>query len=224
MWRVNLKALLQLREELKHLSILEKITQVDVTNYQNIAQTILEPVLHTSRQNVNFGEDISYMLHLCALAVKFLCLGLLSYSQAHVGAIHLFFLDTSQRSVLLRGTIEKHIKIMVTLKLLHALWICQMLECLIVALSLRFRNTAYKDIATIQRIAGVRNEERPRNFFFAPDFLVVVGLPAEVPVTTVPPPTVPVPPVFAALFCDVVITSTVSIDRAVTVHSCPIAV
>ena len=77
--------------------------------------------------------------------------------------------------------------------------------------------------------------------------MVVAGLPAKVPVTTVPPVTVPpttvpevlvttVPPVtvppttvpallvLVAMACDVVATSNALIDRAVTVHSCPIAV
>jgi hypothetical protein len=99
--------------------------------------------------------------------------------------------------------------------------------------------TAYKDVATPQRMARARSEEIRVVVFFAPDFVVVAGLPAKVPVTTVPPVTVPpatVPPVivpptivpaplvFVALVCDVVATSNALIDRAVTVHSCPIAV
>jgi hypothetical protein len=101
------------------------------------------------------------------------------------------------------------------------------------------KHTAYKDITTPQRIAGARSEERRRVVFLVPDFVVVAGPPAEVPVTTVPPVTVPpvtVPPVtvpptivpaplvFVVLVCDVVATSNALTDRAVTVHSCPIAV
>ncbi|KAF8865938.1 hypothetical protein BDZ45DRAFT_379368 [Acephala macrosclerotiorum] len=116
LWRVDLRSPLQLREELKYLSILGRITQVETANYRNIAQTILEPLLrNTSHQNVDSGDNVDYTLHLCALAVQFLCLGLLSYSQAHVGAIHPFFLDTPQRSVLLRGTTGKHVKIVARL-------------------------------------------------------------------------------------------------------------
>jgi hypothetical protein len=113
-------------------------------------------------------------------------------------------------------------------------------------------HTAYNDITTPQRIAEARSEKIRRVVFFAPDFVVVAGLPAEVPVTTVPPvtfppttvpevpvttvppvtvppvtvppTTVPAPLVFVALACDVVATSNALIDRAVTVHSCPIAV
>jgi hypothetical protein len=83
---------------------------------------------------------------------------------------------------------------------------------------------AYKNTVTPQSIIAGRSEGIPRVIFFTPDFAVVVGLPAEVPVAPVTPTTVPAPSVFAAPFCDVVVASNASIDRAVTVSSSPIAV
>ncbi|KYG40767.1 hypothetical protein M433DRAFT_8501 [Acidomyces richmondensis BFW] len=49
-------------------------------------------------------DTISQMnLHFCALAVQFLCLSLVSYCQAHVGAIQLSFLEHDLRSARLNG-------------------------------------------------------------------------------------------------------------------------
>ncbi|KAB8074376.1 hypothetical protein BDV29DRAFT_201385 [Aspergillus leporis] len=48
-------------------------------------------------------RDLQWCLQLCALAVQFLCLGFLSFTKAHVGAIHPFFLDAPLRQVTLQG-------------------------------------------------------------------------------------------------------------------------
>jgi hypothetical protein len=42
-------------------------------------------------------------LHLASLAIQVLCVGLLSYSQAHIGGVRPFFLDTAVREMLLLG-------------------------------------------------------------------------------------------------------------------------
>lgn len=42
-------------------------------------------------------------LHLCALAAQYLCLGFVSYMQAHTGPIQLFFLDLALRRIRLLG-------------------------------------------------------------------------------------------------------------------------
>ncbi|KAF4235559.1 hypothetical protein CNMCM8980_003251 [Aspergillus fumigatiaffinis] len=46
---------------------------------------------------------LEWSLQLCALAVQFLCLGFLSFTKAHIGAIHPFFLDAPLRQVILQG-------------------------------------------------------------------------------------------------------------------------
>lgn len=48
-------------------------------------------------------RDLQWCLQLCALAVQFLCLGFLSFTKAHIGAIHPFFLDAPLRQVTLQG-------------------------------------------------------------------------------------------------------------------------
>ena len=45
----------------------------------------------------------NFQLHYCALAVQFLCSAFLSYIQAHIGSIDLFFLDKPQRKLILLG-------------------------------------------------------------------------------------------------------------------------
>ena len=48
--------------------------------------------------------DVEEFLHVLALTVQFMCLGFLSYSQAHSGAIHPFLLTSSLRTIVLRGS------------------------------------------------------------------------------------------------------------------------
>lgn len=119
LFRVNLSLVLQLQQELKYLSSLEALTQAKGTNCRKIAETILEPILcNTIHQKITPAEISDSTLHLSALAVQFLCLGLVSYSQAHVGAIHPFFLDTPQFCVNLCGTTAKDSKITARLEYL----------------------------------------------------------------------------------------------------------
>ncbi|KAK2758174.1 hypothetical protein FQN54_004018 [Arachnomyces sp. PD_36] len=49
-------------------------------------------------------DRIDHILHTWSLAVQLLCLGFLSYCQAHIGAIQPFFLDTPQRKIVLLGS------------------------------------------------------------------------------------------------------------------------
>jgi hypothetical protein len=50
--------------------------------------------------------DRAFMIHVCSLAVQFLSLALLSYTQAHCGPIRPCFLDTPQKRVFLLGSAE----------------------------------------------------------------------------------------------------------------------
>lgn len=52
----------------------------------------------------NWEQD--RMLHVCSLATQALCLGLLSYSSAHTGALQHFFLDTALREVCMKGSMS----------------------------------------------------------------------------------------------------------------------
>ncbi|KAI1094752.1 hypothetical protein F5B19DRAFT_23670 [Rostrohypoxylon terebratum] len=49
-------------------------------------------------------KSIELQLHLCALATQLLCVGFVSYAQAHTGLIHPFFLDMGLKTIYLQGT------------------------------------------------------------------------------------------------------------------------
>ncbi|KAK5989701.1 hypothetical protein PT974_07957 [Cladobotryum mycophilum] len=54
--------------------------------------------------NVRDTDDIEDIFHIASLAIQFLCIGFLSYAQAHIGMLQPFFLDTPLRQIVLLGT------------------------------------------------------------------------------------------------------------------------
>ena len=68
---------------------------------QRAAARILEPISGEDLYYNNY--DIHDTLKKCSLATQVLCLGFLSYSQAHIGPIRPFFLDTPLEKVRLLG-------------------------------------------------------------------------------------------------------------------------
>jgi hypothetical protein len=62
-----------------------------------------EQILQGVRMTIP-GTKLDADLHYCALAAQFLCVAFLSYTQAHVGPLNPFFLDTPQRKVVLLGS------------------------------------------------------------------------------------------------------------------------
>ncbi|KAF4461265.1 WD repeat-containing [Fusarium albosuccineum] len=67
-----------------------------------VSQNILSHPLGQSHLfRVESSEDI---LNMASLALQFMCLGFLSYAQAHVGMLQPFFLDTPIRQIKLQGT------------------------------------------------------------------------------------------------------------------------
>ncbi|KAJ6012061.1 hypothetical protein N7522_002416 [Penicillium canescens] len=70
------------------------------------SKEILQLVLPQIAQLATF-DDIGKCFAFSALAVQFLCLGLLSYAQAHVGPLQPFFLDTPLRKINLLGLAEE---------------------------------------------------------------------------------------------------------------------
>ncbi|KAM5360459.1 hypothetical protein ACJZ2D_013737 [Fusarium nematophilum] len=67
-----------------------------------VSQAVLSHALGQSNSDgPGATEDI---LNLASLALQFLCLGFLSYAQAHIGMLHPFFLDTPLRRIILLGT------------------------------------------------------------------------------------------------------------------------
>jgi hypothetical protein len=102
LWRMDLELPVRLLEEFKSLLLLDNIVPSDALHSQTIAIQILKSLAQDPTINPQ-EKSVNYILHLCSLAVQFLCLGFLSYSQAHIGALQPFFLDSPQRKVLLMG-------------------------------------------------------------------------------------------------------------------------
>lgn len=70
------------------------------------SKDILQLVLPNATEFATLNDN-GQCFRLCALAVQFLSLGLLSYTQAHVGPIRPFFLDTSLKEIILLGLAEE---------------------------------------------------------------------------------------------------------------------
>jgi hypothetical protein len=69
-----------------------------------VSRSILQPILDEIDIVAETGANaLQRALHMSSLAVQVLCVGLLSYSQAHIGKIRPFFLDSSLEQVLLLG-------------------------------------------------------------------------------------------------------------------------
>lgn len=73
-------------------------SSVDYVN--QLCDRILGP--HLSGHGVHKRNEI-YSLHLASLVTQIICVGFLSYLNAHVGPLEAFFLDTEQRQICLMG-------------------------------------------------------------------------------------------------------------------------
>ena len=74
-------------------------TEAAIRHCAQSAKHILQELIETL-PNTTPDDD----LHYCALAAQFLCVAFLSYTQAHVGPVDPFFLDTPQREMVLLGS------------------------------------------------------------------------------------------------------------------------
>ena len=112
MCRINMELAVQLLVELKGLLSLDEIRLSELRSSSAIATEILNILCEPGKLlEVDMTEEpnetnVDEMLHVCSLAVQFLCLGFLSYSQAHSGAIRPFFLDSTLRKIVLLGSQE----------------------------------------------------------------------------------------------------------------------
>ncbi|EUC40027.1 hypothetical protein COCMIDRAFT_62454, partial [Bipolaris oryzae ATCC 44560] len=79
-------------------------TSEDFDSCMQLVEDIFSSIW-TSPQILNDrSSGIDKRMHFLALAVQFLCLGFLSYIQAHTGALRPFFLDRPQKRVVIIGT------------------------------------------------------------------------------------------------------------------------
>ncbi|CAJ0549240.1 Ff.00g028530.m01.CDS01 [Fusarium sp. VM40] len=69
---------------------------------RTVSQAVLTHAI--GQRNLDGPGATEEVLNLTSLALQFLCLGFLSYAQAHIGMLHPFFLDPPLRRIILLGT------------------------------------------------------------------------------------------------------------------------
>lgn len=117
MIRIPFELALQLKQELHGAISLSGVDYLQILKCGKAAGQILCAlgITFNTTDNEECGEErretqksheIEEILHLCCLAVQFLCLGFISYNQAHCGTIHPFFLETPQVKIVLQGSNE----------------------------------------------------------------------------------------------------------------------
>lgn len=99
--RIDFENAIQLQEEAKRLSNSNRVSTADALRLRKVASEILRPFTQESAQPLD--DSIHSTIHSCSLATQLMCLGFLSYSQAHVGAIQPFYLDTPLSRIQLFG-------------------------------------------------------------------------------------------------------------------------
>jgi tetratricopeptide (TPR) repeat protein len=100
--RIDFELPLQLLSELKDLSAVRNTSSADVSRAQKVALQILRPFAQLITE-VFFDDSVNAGLQICSLATQVVCLGFLSYTQAHAGTIRPFFLDTPLKEIRLLG-------------------------------------------------------------------------------------------------------------------------
>ncbi|OAG06554.1 uncharacterized protein CC84DRAFT_1142451 [Paraphaeosphaeria sporulosa] len=102
--RIEFELPLQLLSRLEDLSAIHNMSPVDVLRVQQTASQILRPFVQGITE-VSFDDSINADLQICSLATQVVCLGFLSYTQAHAGTIRPFFLDTPLKKIRLLGSL-----------------------------------------------------------------------------------------------------------------------
>lgn len=87
------------------LQLLEELSQAEI-RYDNLKAAALGVIAGIDQAVLQHGETMvcDNVVHVVSLAAQFVSLGFLAYSQAHVGPIQSFLLDTAQRKISLLGT------------------------------------------------------------------------------------------------------------------------
>jgi hypothetical protein len=102
--RIDFELALQLLSELENLSAIRNTSPVDILRAQKTASQILPPFVQGVTE-VSYGDSVKAGLQICSLATQVICLGFLSYAQAHAGTIRPFFLDTPLKKIRLLGNL-----------------------------------------------------------------------------------------------------------------------
>ncbi|PVH92905.1 hypothetical protein DM02DRAFT_698019 [Periconia macrospinosa] len=69
----------------------------------NASYNILVPIGFVQNLSKSGTDLLQHVFHIASLAIQYLCIGFLSYSQAHIGHIQPFFLDTTLQQIMLLG-------------------------------------------------------------------------------------------------------------------------
>lgn len=109
--QIKLELAVRFREEFKNLLSVEEIESSRLRNCGAVATDILRVLGYLedctdTRMTELYEGTADGILHTCSLAVQFLCVGFLSYNQAHTGAIHPFFLDIPLTNIQLLGSLS----------------------------------------------------------------------------------------------------------------------
>jgi hypothetical protein len=94
---------LQMLSELIDLSTVNVISPTAISKIRQTASQILRP-LFQGTTTLHYDSSVGAGLQLCSLAIQVVCVGFLSYAQAHAGPIKPFFLDTPLEKIRLLGS------------------------------------------------------------------------------------------------------------------------
>lgn len=100
--RISTVQVIAFHTEMDQISSSAHSDTIDLSKSWEIAAQILLPLIPSDfNLNAQLPKTSAY-IHMCCLTAQFLCLGLVSFCQGHVGPIELFFINRPQwRSVLL---------------------------------------------------------------------------------------------------------------------------
>lgn len=101
--RIEFNLALQLLSEFKGLADIRNVGPAELSRILNITLPVLQPVLRELQADFS-GKSVDDLVLVLSMATQILCLGFLSYAQAHIGPIRPFFLDTPLKRVRLLGS------------------------------------------------------------------------------------------------------------------------
>lgn len=101
--RIDLNEVVALHRKLDVSKFSETVGKSELSQSYDSVKNILRPLFQGEPQ-FPADPDADFILHLCCLAAQFLCVGLLSFHQAHIGPLMPFFINRPQKQLILRGS------------------------------------------------------------------------------------------------------------------------
>ena len=103
LYRLEFQQALRLSKDLKRLFGLPQPSTLDLECAHESAINIIN-VLFPVERLLTKAKTIDHVIHTCAIAAQFLCVGLLSYSQAHISPLQPFFMNNTLAEIRLMGS------------------------------------------------------------------------------------------------------------------------